>query len=137
MLLTPALALAAGPRHFDVQASFVPAKPGALAAVAVFFTPLDPNVNINEEPAPRLKLDPAQAVLVDKQAPPDPKASGEAPAARYLDLSAPVRFPVALAPGVAKGRQPVKAAVTYFYCSKTEGWCRKGTSEVEIPVVVP
>jgi hypothetical protein len=62
----PAL-LAAGPRHFDVQASFVPAaKPGGEAVVAVLFTPLDPEVKINQEPAPRLKLSGEQPVLVLK-----------------------------------------------------------------------
>jgi hypothetical protein len=30
----------------------------------------------------------------------------------------------------------VKATVTYFYCSQREGWCRKGTSDVEFPVDV-
>lgn len=137
-LLVPALALAAPPRHFDVQASFVPpGKAGANGAVAVSFTPLDPNVHINETPAPRLKLDPSQTVLVDRQAAPEPSTAGEPPAARYLDLDAPVRFAVAFAKGAPSGRQTVKAAVTYFYCSKTEGWCRKGTTPVEIAVLVP
>jgi hypothetical protein len=31
----------------------------------------------------------------------------------------------------------VKGNVTYFYCSKREGWCRKGTSEVTFVVNVP
>ena len=34
-------------------------------------------------------------------------------------------------------QQPVKGTVTYFYCSKREGWCRKGTSEVAFTVAVP
>jgi hypothetical protein len=31
----------------------------------------------------------------------------------------------------------VKASVSYFYCSKTEGWCRKGQSDLEFAVLVP
>jgi hypothetical protein len=55
---------------------------------------------------------------------------------RYLDLTSPVRFPVALGAAATKGTHLVKGSLAYFYCSKREGWCRKGTSEVEIPVLV-
>lgn len=130
---------AAGPTHFTVTATYVaPAKPGANGAVAVSFIPQDPDVHVNEEPAPRLKLDPSQAVLVDKQ----PSAPSRTPTfdpetARYLDPKVPVSFPVALAATASKGTQSVKATVTYFYCSKREGWCRKGSADVEVPVRVP
>ena len=30
--------------------------------------------------------------------------------------------------------QTVKGALTYYYCSHREGWCRKGTADLEIPV---
>jgi hypothetical protein len=137
------LALAAGPsaKHFDVAASFVaPAKPGAAGAISVLFSPTDPDVAINEDPAPRLKLDPEQAVLVDKPAPSTPPArapSADAEKARYLDLAKPVRFPVALAAKLTGGEHPVKATIVYFYCSKREGWCRRGTADVEFTVDVP
>lgn len=136
-MAVPAL-LAAGPRHFDVQASFVPAaKPGGEAVVAVLFTPLDPAVRINQEPAPRLKLSGEQPVLVQKPIAAPPVAPSEPGVARYLDTEAPIRFPIAIAPGASKGKQSVKASVSYFYCSKTEGWCRKGQSDLEFAVLVP
>ncbi len=48
-----------------LEAAFVPpAKAGGPASVAVTFTPRDPDVRVNEEPAPRLKLDPEQGVLI-------------------------------------------------------------------------
>ena len=136
LLLAPAAAMAAG-EHFTVSAAYVPpAKPKAAATVAVTFIPADPDVKINQEPAPRLKLDPEQAVLVDRQPPPARRGeSGGEP--KYLDSSLPVSFPVALNPNAPKGEQPVKGNVTYFYCSKREGWCRKGTSEVAFIVNVP
>lgn len=103
--------------------------------MAVTFVPLDPDVKINEEPSARLKLDPAQTVLVDKQRPPSGTVRNYDPdTATYLDLTRPVSFPVALAKGAPKGPQTVGASVTYFYCSKREGWCRKGTAEVEFVV---
>jgi hypothetical protein len=136
--LVPAAALALPLQHFDVTAAFTPAKTTAAnAAVAVTFRALDPDVKINETPAPRLKLDLAQTVLVDRQAP----ASSQIPdydplSARYLDTARPVLFPVAIAPTAPRGAQEVKASVVYFYCSTREAWCRRGTADLLIPVTV-
>ena len=138
MVVSLALALLLGSPStiVDVSATFVPAGKGTQPAISVVLQPRDPAVHVNEAPGPRLKLDPAQAVLVDKQGP-APKGVVYDPAtAKYLDPAIPVMFPVAVAPGAGKGVQGVKASVTYFYCSKTEGWCRKGTTEVEVPVTV-
>jgi len=132
-------ATASGPKHFDVAASFVPpAKPGGPVAVSVLFSPNDPDVHINEEPAPRLKLDPAQVVLVDKQPPLPPRPADFDPdQTRYLDLARPVRFPVGLAAKAPKGPQALKATVVYYYCSKREGWCRRGSADLQFNVDVP
>lgn len=134
-LLAPALL--GPPQHFTLTSTFEPARSGRGAAVAVTFTALDPDVYINEEPAPRLKLDPLETVLVDKQSPPSGKGPDFDPEkARYLDLSRPVRFPVALAPGAAPGPHFPKASVVYFYCSKREAWCRRGAAPIEVQVDV-
>ena len=136
------LAVAAGTaraERVEVSASYVaPAKPGANGAVAVTFAPKDPDVRVNRDPAPRLKLDPDQRVLVDKQ-PPPPRRSGSADleAAGFFEPDTPVSFAVAPAPGQSRGEHEAKGTVTYFYCSKRDGWCRKGTAEVEIRVTVP
>ena len=138
VFLLPAVLAQAG-QHFTVRASFVPpAAKGADGSIAVTFTALDPDVHVNEEPAARLKLDEAQSVLVDKQKPAPSRTEAFDPEkARYLDLSAPVLFPVALAAQAPHGDQSVKATVTYFYCSKREGWCRKGTAALDVAVAVP
>jgi hypothetical protein len=138
LLALPTLAAGAALRHYDVVASFVPArKPQAQAQVSVSFQPLDPDLRLNESPAPRLKLDETQTVLVDKQ----PKVAASVPdfdpaSARYLDVSRPVSFPVAIAPTAPKGEQEVRATVIFFYCSHREAWCRRGTADVLIPVTV-
>ncbi len=127
------------PTHFDVAASFVPpGKPGAAGAIAVSFLARDPDVHINQEPAPRLKLDPEQRTLLDRQ-PPPPKSVPvfDPEVARYLDLKKPVQFPVAFVANAAKGAQTVKANVVFFYCSQREGWCRRGSADVEVGVTVP
>ncbi|HEY6555582.1 MAG TPA: hypothetical protein VI669_19650, partial [Vicinamibacteria bacterium] len=42
------------PRHFEVAAAFVPSREaGRPATVSVVFSPTDPDVQMNEEPAPR------------------------------------------------------------------------------------
>src|SRR5258708_35584005 len=114
------LALAPGNRYFDVRATFVaPTKAGASPAIEVTFVSKDPEVHINEEPPPRLKLDVAQSVLVDKQPPLRARTTPYDPsAARYLDLSRPLKFPVAFAPTAPTGAQTVGATVTFFYCSR-------------------
>jgi hypothetical protein len=138
LVLIPAAAVALSARHFDVTATFVPAKKAAgSGAVAVTFRALDPDVKVNETPAPRLKLDLTQTVLEDRQAP----ASGQVPdydplTARYVDIAKPVLFPVAIAPTAPRGPQEVKASVVFFYCSTREAWCRRGTVDLLIPVTV-
>ena len=138
LLLSAAVVSAGSGTHFDVQATFVPAvNAKADAAIAVLFTAKDPDVKVNETPSPRLKLDSSQSVLVSKAQENHKDAGAPTPEnPRYLDLAAPVRFPVVLGPAAGRGTHLVKGALSYFYCSKREGWCRKGTTEVEIPVLV-
>jgi hypothetical protein len=134
-LALAALAGAAAPKHFQVTASYAAAAKRQ-GSVVVTFQALDPDLVVNEQPSPRLALDPAQKVLVDK--PPPAQTKPPEPAdGKYLDLSLPVAFPVALAEGAAAGTQAIAGKVTYFYCSKREGWCRKGTSEIDLSVKVP
>lgn len=142
MAVLAALAAGAGLAVADrvsVSASYVPpAKAGDNASVAVTFDTRDPDVRVNRDPAPRLALDPEQKVLVDKQ-PPRARRGGSADveAAGFYEAGTPVHFAVAPAPAAPRGEHEVKGTVTYFYCSKRDGWCRKGTSEIEFPVAVP
>jgi len=132
------LVLAAAAAGVGVEAIFVPpAKPGAEAAIAVTLTPEADGIVVNEKPGPRLSLDPTQLVLVDRQ---PPRAAGSNAAdpsqAKYLDPQVPVRFPVTIAPGAPRGTHVVRGTLTFFYCSKAEGWCKKGTSEIAVSVPV-
>jgi hypothetical protein len=137
-----ALALGGGSARADrvsVTASYVPPpKAGANGAVSVTFATGDPDVRVNRDPAPRLTLDADQRVLVDKQ-PPRARRGGSADveAAGFFEPGTAVTFPVALGPAAKSGRHDVDGVVTYFYCSKRDGWCRKGTAEIDIPVSVP
>ena len=60
--------------HFDVAASYEARRDGG-GEVAVRFTAKDPDVKINEAPAPRLKLEEGPAALAPAAAPPPPRRS--------------------------------------------------------------
>ena len=136
MALVPAATLAAPARHFEVTAAFNPPRAvSSDGAVAVTFLAVDPDLKVNENPAPRLKLDLAQAVLVDKQPPPANQVPDYDPlTARYLDPAKPVLFPVAIAKTAPKGTHEVRASVVFFYCSTREAWCRRGSADISFPV---
>lgn len=119
-----------------VAAVYEPPRGATPAAVAVTFTPLDPEVRVNEQPPPRLKLDPAQKVLADRQPPAKAGGTYDPENARYLDPRVPVRFAVAPEKDAPRGTHDVGATVVYFYCSKREGWCRRGSTPVAFPVRV-
>lgn len=139
LLILPATLLADPRGHFDLLASWEPpAEAGADGAIAVTFQALDPDVRLNETPAPRLKLDLMDPVLVDRQPPaPHGVPDYDPLTAKYLDLGKPVRFAVALSPTAPGGPQTVEVEVVYFYCSIREAWCRRGTTDVEVRVLVP
>ncbi len=138
LLLAGATGLPGSVHHVDVLASFVPpSQEGASPAIAVSLVPKTPDIRVNEVPAPRLKLDPSQALLLYEPAARKSLPPSFDPAdAKYLDPDVPVRFSVELAGDAPKGIHTVKATVTYFYCSKRQGWCRKGTEKVELAVKV-
>ncbi len=124
------------PTHFDVTASYESRKAGA-GEVAVRFVAKDPDVKINEHPAPKLKVDSGPvAVVVPPVRPGEAKPAPGEPG-HYLDLTLPVTFPVTVSPGTPRGEHAARGTVTYFYCSKREGWCRKGTAPVSVAVAVP
>ena len=139
LLMAGALFESAPKPHFDVTASFIPARRHEPGEVAIQFVAKDPDVKINEVPAPRLKLEAGPATVAVPVRPAAKALGGPAGVepGHYLDLTLPVTFPVTLAPGTPRGSHDIKGTVTYFYCSKREGWCRKGTAEVAFPIAVP
>jgi hypothetical protein len=142
LALLPAMALAEVPRHFSLIPSFrPPEEPGGVAHVAVNFRALDPDLRLNVSPAPRLTLDLQQTVLVDAESSAERAHAGavvtyDPLTTRYHDPAKPVLFPVTLVPTAPRGEHLVKASVVFFYCSLREAWCRRGTRQIEIPVVV-
>jgi hypothetical protein len=138
LALTLFAALQAGSaKHVDVLATYVAPEAGRPPAVSVTLLPTDPDIHVNENPAPRLELEAGQTVLVYEPPKADKAGLVDPEKPRYLDPQVPVRFDVTLAKDVPKGSHVVKAKLTYFYCSKRKGWCRKGTEDLELTVAVP
>jgi hypothetical protein len=48
----------------------------------------------------------------------------------------PVSFAIKVEKSVKPGRYPLKAKLTYYYCSDAEGWCRFTNEEFVINLVV-
>ena len=124
------------PQHFTLGAALRAREDRPRRRRGRHLHPLDPDVYVNEEPAPRLKLDPLQTVLEDKQGPPSARASTGIPSTPLSRPFAAGALSVAVAPGASKCSTTSKASVVYFYCSKREAWCRRGTTEVEVAVEV-
>src|SRR6266545_914040 len=83
----------AGPAHFAVTAVFEPPARGKTeGAIAVTFSPSDPDIHVDEQPVPRLALDHAQTVLLDRQPPPPKMMPVDPNESKYIDASQPVRF---------------------------------------------
>lgn len=139
LVMVPVVLGAESNPHFDLLATFeAPQAPGRDGAVLVTFRALDPDLRLNETPAPRLELELVEFILLDRQDPAARSAPDYDPlTAKYLDLGKPVRFPVAIAPAAPAGEQTVEAKVVFFYCSVREAWCRRGTSTVDLQVRVP
>ena len=137
LLLTGlSLDLPAAASHVGLEASFVPPAHGASGAVLVHFMPLAEGVKVNQEPAPRLRLE-TTGILLDRQPPQQRTVPVDPDFARYFEPSEPARFPVAIDPAAPRGQHVVRATVTYSYCSKTQGWCRRGSEPVEVLVQIP
>jgi hypothetical protein len=82
---------------------------------------------------------PPMAVRFDTTAPAKNGGSIVIPAdtaTGYLKTSRPVRQPFTLRSSAKKGRTELKGALTYYYCSETEGWCRKETLRFAVALTV-
>jgi len=116
--------------HPDFK-SAVPVKAGQPGELTVSFNLLKGYV-INHTPPISLKLTPVAGVdlaKTDFTTPSnDPKSTDE----YYVDLPS-IKVPVTAAKA---GKYDIPAKLTYFFCSKADGFCSRQVLDVKIPVVV-
>ena len=117
-----------------LQPEFRPAAPikaGMAGEVTVSFRLLQ-GYAINHTPPISLKLTPTSNVMLGKAdfttPTPDPKSKDE----YYVDL------PMLTVPLTAAkaGKYEIPGQLTYFFCSKADGFCSRQTLGVKIPVTV-
>jgi hypothetical protein len=108
-----------------------PIKAGRKADVTVSFSVVN-GYKINRDPKVSLALTPVPGVALEKKAieasPVDPKSKDE----YFVDL--PVLKVGVTAAKAGKYELPGK--LTYFFCSKTDGFCSKQTVDIKIPLQV-
>ena len=109
--------------------STTPIVAGKKGEVAVSFSLLK-DFAINRTPQMSLKLEAVPGVKLDKlvfmSSPDDPKSKDE----YYVDL------PVLKVPFTATkaGKYEIPGKLTYFFCSKTDGFCSRQVIDVKVPV---
>ena len=107
------------------------AKAGKLSEVTVGFTLLKGFV-INRTPPISLKLTETPGVTMAKttftSSPDDPKSKDE----YYVDLPM-LKVPVMVAKA---GKYEILGKLTYFFCSKADGFCSRQVFDVKIPLQV-
>jgi hypothetical protein len=108
-----------------------PVKAGRKANVTVSFDLLN-GYKINRDPTITLSVTPVPGVNVEKTSveasPLDKKSKDE----YYVDLpTLKLGFTAAKA-----GKYEVPGKLTYFFCSKSDGFCSKQTVDVKIPLQV-
>lgn len=106
-----------------------PVKAGRKTTVTVSFNVLK-DYKINREPTISLELKPANGIKADattiEASPVDKKSTDE----YYVDLPT---LKLALTASKA-GKYEVPGKLTYFFCSKIDGFCAKQTVDVKIPL---
>jgi hypothetical protein len=116
--------------HADFKTSG-PMKAGQTGEVTVSFNLLK-GYAINHTPPISLKLTAVSGVGLVKMdfATPseDPKSKDE----YYVDLPS-IKVPVSV---TKAGKYDIPGKLTYFFCSKTDGFCSRQVLDVKIPLVV-
>ena len=108
-----------------------PIRVGKPGEVAVTFTSLK-GYAVDRTLPMTLKLTPVAGVTVPKT---ELKASGDDPKAKdqyYVDLPV-IKVPVTVS---KPGKYEVPGKLTYFFCSKTDGFCSRQVLDVKMPVLV-
>lgn len=116
---------------FPVFKSAGPMKAGQTGEVTVSFNLLK-GYAINHTPPISLKLTAPRDVTLAKT---DFSTPSEDPTSKdeyYVDLPS-IKVPVVAAKA---GKYDIPGKLTYFFCSKTDGFCSRQVLDVKIPVVV-
>ncbi len=102
--------------------------PGDSTDIILKFDPSE-DIHLNAEPAVRVEFD--SASILEPIGALRQEIDTEA---GTVKTSEPLRQRVALSRKAGPGRHSVRGTVTYFFCSGTEGWCRRKAQWVQLQV---
>lgn len=94
-------------------------KAGGNGTILISFVPVD-GIHINADPPVRAKIQKNR--LLSLKGDPDISIDKES---GYLSTSTPVKQRFAVSSKATPGEHTVKGTIIYYFCSDTEGWCRK------------
>jgi hypothetical protein len=126
---------AAGPSDTSfvaVEVRFEPSAvaPGGRGTVEVRFVPAD-DIHINADPPVSVRLDASPLHIPGGRL--EVQTGGDGGS---VDTGAPVRHEVLIAPNAVEGPATLTGEVIYYYCSDSEGWCRRAARAFSLPVLV-
>lgn len=105
-------------------------KPGDAGTLLISFIPRK-GFHVNAVPPMSVKFDSlSPAELRDSLNIPQDTSTG------YLNTAESVRQPFALKKDLKPGKAEIPGTLIYYYCSDTEGWCRREKESFTIPVVL-
>ena len=105
-------------------------RPGTSGTIELRFLPAE-GIHVNVDPPVIFSLDSASTVSLKGK-----PAMTKDPNTGYLSTAVPVKQRLLLPAKLAPGACTVRGAVTYFYCSDSEGWCNRQKEAVEFTIMV-
>ncbi len=116
--------------RLEVRPASTIMRPGVAGLIELRFFPAD-GIHVNVDPPVKFSLDSATGLVLNGR----PLMTADARSG-YLSTTAPVQQKVTLGRKVAPGQCTVKGTVTYFFCSDSEGWCKRQKVPVEFTILV-
>ena len=113
--------------HFvsvDVSMADTLLQPGGKGKILVSFSPVD-GIHINVDPPVGVKVE--KNPLISLHGDPDITTDKET---GFLSTSTPVGQRFSVSRKATPGEHIVQGTIIYYFCSDTEGWCRKQSREV-------
>jgi hypothetical protein len=115
----------------EVRLARTRVAPGDTTQLLVTFH-LGEGIHINAEPPVDIEIVTPDSGVATIGAP----VLAEALESGALDLTTPVRQAVSIPRMQPEGPVPLRVAVSYFYCSDEEGWCKMQTDTSSVSVIV-
>ena len=110
----------------DVSLADSVLRPGDRGRVLVSFTPAD-GIHINVDPPVSVKIQ--KNSLISLRGNPDMTTDKET---GFLSSGTPVEQLFSVSHKAAPGEHTITGTITYYFCSDTEGWCRKQSQAVTL-----